>query len=81
MKMGVSKLSKDILFLVCKAHKHGEESISFEKVCESLKKNRDRYRKEGIKIALRDICQKGYLYREIGGNGYALKSMVGQITC
>ena len=77
----ISKLSKDILVLICKAHKLGKEAISFDEICKSLKENRNRYRKKGVKSALGDLCQKDYLCRGTGSNGYILKPMMGQIIC
>ena len=65
--------------LICSAHKQGKEAISSDEIHESLKRNR--YRKKGVEVALDDLYQKGYVYYGIGGGGYALKPMMGQITC
>jgi len=77
----ISKLSKDILVLICEAHKQRKEAISSDEIHKLLKENRDRYRKEGVESALSDLYQKGYVYYGIGGDGYALKPMTGQVTC
>ena len=80
-KTVLSKLSKDILVLICEAHKQGKEAISSDEIHESLKKNRDRYREEGVKVALNYLYEKGYVCDGIGGDGYSLKPMAGQVTC
>ena len=80
-KTVLSKLSKDILVLICEAHKQGKERISSDEIHKSLKENRGRYRKKGVESALNYLYKKGYVYYGIGDDGYSLKPMAGQVTC
>ncbi len=73
----LSKLSEEILAVICKSHKEGKESISSDEIS-GLLPNKD---KGMIKSELKYLHCIGFVYYGIGGDGYALVQVRGQVTC